>query len=458
MRLADLWRHASFRYAVALSFSILTVLMLAGGIGFGLMHAQLTARQNSRIQEVFAALQPALQNDDQPDLIEAVKARIAASPDRASVFQLRDAAGSILSANMTDIRAVPGWSYVDAAQLGIRSDYPYRLFTGTVGPYTLTVGQSDGDLDDFREIIANSLLWAALAVLAGAMITGAVLARRMQARVTLVAAAMQQVAAGDLSARLPVSGRADDVDTISVLINTALARLAQVVEAMRTVTEDIAHDLRTPLTRLRNRIEELSQKSAAGQLVTPDLDLALAECDQINQTFSALLRIAQINAGDRRAGFRRVDLGAILADLAEVYAPVAEDAGLRFDWSPQPHAEIFGDPELLTQMIVNLIENVIQHCRAGARLTCAVTAIPGAVRLHIADTGPGIAVEQRDAVFRRLYRIETSRTTPGSGLGLSLVQAIVHLHDADIALTDTGPAQGATPASGLTVTVTFPAP
>ena len=456
MRPADLWRHTAFRISMAVSVSVLTLLLLAGGIAYGLMHAQLSARQNSRIQEIFAALEPAMRQDDRQDLVETVTARMAASPDRTSVYVLTYA-GVILAANVTDPKAAPGWSSVDAAQLGIASDYPYRLLTGAVGSYLLTVGQSDADLDDLREIIANSLIWSALALLAGTIAAGVTLARRMQARLSLAEGTMQRVAEGDLSARLPVSGFGDDVDRLSGQINAALARLADVVRAMHDVTEDIAHDLRTPLTRLRTRIEDMARKSDGGQPVAQDLQTALADCDRINQTFSALLRIAQIQTGDRRAGFGSLDLAALLRDVAAIYAPVAEDAAMTLTAPPAAATLMVGDPELLTQMLANLIENAIQHGPPGTNILCEVAA---PATLRIADTGPGIAPDQRDAVFRRLYRLDASRTVPGAGLGLTMVKAIADLHGASITLTATD-GDGADAADGdgdrgLTVTITFP--
>ena len=452
MRPADLFRRTSFRLAMMMTVAILAVLLLAGGIGFGLMHAQLTNRQDARVTEMFRSLEQAIAAGDERDLIEIITSRIAASPEQSSIYLLKDQAGRVLAANIQGTDQPPGWSTVPAGLEGITGHYAYRVFSGTSGNYTLSVGLSNADLDDLGDILAGSLGWSALTVLMAAVGIGAVLATRMDKRLAQVDHIMNRVADGDLAARLDLSGRGDDLDQIAATINAALARLEGVVEAMRQVSADIAHDLRTPLNRLRIRIEKASTSVEAGQPMADDLAKALNEADQINETFSALLRIAQIESGSRKTGFRPLDLGKLLGDVVEIYRAVAEDAGQTLTTGANLAGRINGDPELLTQMFVNLVENAIRHCPAGTLVTCAVTEAAGKVSISIADTGAGIPVVERENVQRRLYRLEKSRTTPGSGLGLSLVRAIADLHKASVTLRDTNSAHG----KGLTVEVSFP--
>lgn len=452
MRPADLFRRTSFRLAMMMTVAILAVLLLAGGIGFGLMHAQLTNRQDARVTEMFRSLEQAMAAGDERDLIEIINSRIAASPEQSSIYLLKDQTGRVLAANIQGTDQPPGWSTVPAGLEGITGHYAYRVFSGTSGNYTLSVGLSNADLDDLGDILAGSLGWSALTVLIAAVGIGAVLATRMDKRLAQVDHIMNRVADGDLAARLDLSGRGDDLDQIAATINAALARLEGVVEAMRQVSADIAHDLRTPLNRLRIRIEKASTSVEAGQPMADDLAKALNEADQINETFSALLRIAQIESGSRKTGFRPLDLGKLLGDVVEIYRAVAEDAGQTLTTGANLAGRINGDPELLTQMFVNLVENAIRHCPAGTVVTCAVTEAAGKVSISIADTGAGIPVVERENVQRRLYRLEKSRTTPGSGLGLSLVRAIADLHKASVTLRDTNSAHG----KGLTVEVSFP--
>ena len=452
MRPAELIRHSSFRLAMMLTLFIVTTLLLAGGVGFGLMHAQLTSRQDAQVMEMFRSLEQVMATGDQPDLLETVASRIAASPDLASVYVLKDRSGQVLASNIDGVDPASGWSTVPADIAGVTTTYPYRVFTGMAGPYTLSVGLTDADLDDLREVMAGALGWSAFVVLIPALGVGTVLATRMDQRLAAVDQAMNRIAQGDLSARMALSGRGDDLDRIGRSINAALTRLEAAVGAMRQVSADIAHDLRTPLNRLRIRIEAAAHKAEAGLTNTDDLDAALTETDQINATFSALLRIAQIKAGSRRSEFEIVDLGAILRNVTEVYRDVAKDAGQVLTLGPLWAGRINGDAELLTQMLANLIENAIQHCPAGAEISCDIAETAGNVVLQVSDTGPGIPKSERENVLRRLYRLEKSRTSPGFGLGLCLVRAIADLHQGSLTLGETNAADG----TGLTVDIIFP--
>ena len=448
MRPADLARRTSFRLAFGMALLILTTLVVASTVGYALMRQQLTLRQDARVTEIFAALAQVSLEVDRQELIEAVTTRITASPDQSTIYRLKDAGGTLLAANIADVWIKPGWSTVEADTLGIATDYPYRVFAGPMGQYQVVVGLTNADLDDLAEIVMGAFGWAALFALMTALAAGVTIAMRIQTRLTDAEHTLALVAKGDLAARLPVTRRGDDLDQISGAINQTLSRLGGLVEAMRQVSTDVAHDLRTPLNRLRIRIEAAADKVAPGDPAAVELTAALEESDTINETFSALLRIAQIEGGARREKFAPVDLAEVLASLAEVYAEVAEDAGMTFSTRTEQPAVIEGDKELLTQMFANLIENAIRHCPAGTSIACAVEVSGSTVVATVRDSGPGIPAEERSRVFQRLFRLEQSRTTPGSGLGLTLVKAVADLHDASLSLTDALP--------GLRVTVVFP--
>jgi signal transduction histidine kinase len=436
---ADLLRQSSFRLALGVMLLVLTTLMLASGVGYGLMQSQLVARQDARVTEIFDAMELAILQDDETDLIEIFAAHIKASPDRATVYLLKNLDGRILIGNIGDAGLPQGWSTVQASRLGVQTDYPYRVFSGNAGSYSVTVGLTNADLDDLQEIVLGAFAWAAVFAVLATVAAGAVLALRVQARLANAEAAVARVAQGDLSARLPVAGRGDDLDRISGAINTSLARLQGLVEAMRQVSDDIAHDLRTPLNRLRIRIESAAANAARGLPVEQELSAAITESDTINETFSALLRIAQIETGARREKFADVDLALLIADIADVYVDVAEDAGQTLNRDVTGPAWVTGDRELLTQCFANLIENTIRHCPPGTAITCAVATEGGHVTAWVQDSGPGIPADQRDKVLRRLFRLEKSRTTEGTGLGLALVKAVADLHGAELALTDAVP-------------------
>lgn len=439
MRPADLMRRTAFRLALGVTLFVLTALVLASTIGYNLLRSQLDARQNARITEIFTALQETTLSGDQTDLIEAVTTRIKASPDLSTVYLLRGAEDEVLAGSLPDIWYQPGWSTVEAETLNIPNDYPYRIFAGTVDGYTIIVGLTDADLDDLAEISRSAFIWSAVGVLLAVIGVGALIATRIQARITEVEAVLHRVALGDLTARLTVSRQGSDLGQIALAINNALARLGNLVEAMRQVSADIAHDLRSPLNRLRISIEAAAQAEAKGLPVAADLAAAIAESDAISETFSALLRIAQIEAGNARQRFTPLNLSAVMEAVADVYTEVALDAGMTLTWDTFGAAMIEGDKDLLTQAFSNLIENVLRHCPPGTAITCSVALDGPQVTAIIRDNGPGIPEAESDNVLRRLYRLEKSRTTEGSGLGLALVKAVADLHHAALTLTDAQP-------------------
>jgi len=276
--------------------------------------------------------------------------------------------------------------------------------------------------------------------------------QRAERRVNGISSALDKVAAGNLVARLPVTTAGDDIDILSTQINSSLDRLRVTVDSMRQVSTDIAHDLKTPLNRLYITIEEASTKSRTGQCVGDDLEGALEEAQGINGTFEALLRIAQIEAGAKKSQFKTLNLKEVLETAAEVYTPVVEENEQRLTVDVANGADgqslpLFGDRNLMIQLVVNLIENSVNHCKAGTNIAITGGEDSAGVWMRVADSGPGIPDSEREKVFQRLYRLERSRTTRGTGLGLSLVKAIADLHRGAIELGDNKP--------GLATTIRF---
>lgn len=267
-------------------------------------------------------------------------------------------------------------------------------------------------------------------------------------------APMNAVAKGDLDARLPLSKRKDDIDHIAENMNNALALLQLQIEGMKQVSYNIAHDLKTPLNRLMINIEEAQMMQAKGKNVESQLAQASDEASQISGTFEALLRIAQIETGSRKPKFTSLDLKTVAEQVYEIYEPVASDSGHSFVFRNQSQnsnelkTELVGDKNLLMQMIVNLIENSIDHCPENSTITITLgNTAEQFPCISVCDTGSGIPKEEYKKVFQRLYRLDTSRTTTRAGLGLSLVKAVADLHEAEIHLSDNQP--------GLCVLIVF---
>jgi signal transduction histidine kinase len=289
--------------------------------------------------------------------------------------------------------------------------------------------------DGLRRYLGIALVPAILLSLVGGAIIGINSERRLQ-QINNVA---ERIMDGDLEERLPVTPRGDELDRLCMIFNRVLARLQSGVDALTCVGENIAHDLRTPLTAVRARLERSRVGALDGTPQGEVLDHALAGIDQALSIVTALLRIADIQHGARASHFQSFDLANIVQETAESYQPVAEDKGITLTTSIAIPALISGDRQLMIEALVNLVDNAIKFTPAGGEVDIALKGEPSRPALSVSDSGIGIPPEQRLAVFRRFYRLEKSRTTPGVGLGLSLVAAIAQLHRFELALEDNQP-------------------
>ncbi|MCT7378093.1 sensor histidine kinase [Chelativorans salis] len=440
----SLVRSTPFRLAVAFAVMVVVAFALTGIAVHKLVEWELRRYQDKTIRETYSVIADAYGDSDLQDMLEAVEMNVRATRGMDRIFEVTSADRRFLGGNVRDFDVPDGWSDIKGRAIGREPDLAYRVYAGMVDGNRVVVGTSQQENDSIQEILASSFAWATVLVAVLAVSGGAALAARVRRRFNAVGDTMHAVSRGRLSARIPSLGNGDDIDALARDINDALARLEHTVEGMRQVSADIAHDLKTPLNRLRLTIEEALDREAHGLSVGEALVEAAVEADRINETFEALLRISQIEAGSRKTRFGPVDLGAILEFLIEVYRDVADDAGqsLFFDRRAGAYPPLSGDRELLTQMFANLIENAIRHCPAGTTLTVKLQNDPQGLVARFEDDGPGIPEAEREKVFRRLYRLEKSRTSPGSGLGLSLVKAVADLHDAAIELNDMKPGLG----------------
>ena len=313
----------------------------------------------------------------------------------------------------------------------------------------LFVGWSTHQLHEMEEFVAASFVWGVVASIVLALTGGFVMSGRLMRKIETVSETSRDIIKGDLKRRVPVHEGGDELDHLALSINSMLDRIETLMEDLRQVTTDIAHDLRTPLTRLRNRLELALRTDLGEPAIRSIVAAARQETDVILEIFGALLRIAQIESGARKSGFIDVDLNAIVETLVEVYRPAAEDKNQRLDAVVEETLYLSGDRELLTQLFANLIENAIRHSPLGAHIQLHAGRDAERIAVSVADDGPGIPEPLRDKVLSRFFRLESSRTTPGSGLGLSLAAAVAHLHDATLTLDDNAP--------GLRVTVLIPA-
>jgi len=449
----NLLRSMPFR--LSLGFTLLYLLCFS--IGVLLYYQNLQDSMLEQINESLSDRQAsarALFEETGIKALESIVQTRSSNPMQTTFgYHLATIEGERIAGNVDVAISDVGWRTLHASTLGIESDENYRFYTTKMGDHLFSTGRSVRELDEMRHYSLSSFLVIFLVSTVLALIGGTILASRSHSRVRSIVSSMDSVANGNLNARLPISARHDDIDNLSSNMNDALSLLQQQINGMKQVSANIAHDLKTPLNRLYIKIEEAAALAHSGESVQAKLDDAIEEAANINGTFEALLRIAQIEAGARKAQFVAMDLRPTLATAVEVYEAVVEEndqtISLKLDDTVEANAglHLLGDKDLLLQVVVNLIENAIRHCPPGTDIVIGAGVVNSVVWMSVCDNGPGIPESEREKVFQRLYRLEASRTTKGSGLGLSLVRAVADLHCGTVTLEDNNP--------GLCVKVIF---
>ncbi|WP_082529236.1 HAMP domain-containing sensor histidine kinase [Aurantimonas sp. Leaf443] len=452
MRLPDRFRTTSFRLSVgyALSFGISAFVIMA--VTYVAASAQMQGIVRASIAEDMALFTHAFEEGGAAGLAEEVRERTgSAAADR--FFLALGPDGAAVAGNLPPQAWRPGHSVAalpaPPAGAAPEPETGDRLYAEgrTLGTLRVMAARRSDILAEIDDILLSALLSGGVVTALLALVGGTLVGLGPTRRVDAIAATTRAIVDGRLDLRLPVSGRGDELDRLAADINVMLARIETLVASLQQVSADIAHDLRTPLSHLRQRLEGLPRAQGRAALERA-AEEAVAGTDAIIQTFDALLRIAQIDAGARRSRFARLDLSALAERVADAYGEVARDAGHRFEASIEPGLAVFGDRDLLTQALANLVENAINHVPPPGRIALVLRGETGAARLEVRDDGPGIPEAERDRVFRRLYRLDRSRGTPGHGLGLALVASIAELHGARVTAADAGP--------GLVMTLDLP--
>ena len=379
-------------------------------------------------------------------LTNVIRERITRDPGGAGVYVLADQDMKPLIGNLdrwpSGLTDEQGWMRFRLLDRGPNhaDEHAARAQVFTLrGDLHLLVGRDVRDLDATRRVILDALTWGLALTAALALIGGWLLSHRVLRRLEAINQTSREIMEGDLSRRIPVGGGGDDFDQLAAGLNTMLARIEALMAGVRQVADNIAHDLRTPLARLHTKLELLSAELGEGHPAAATAAQTIVDTEEILTTFNALLRIARIEAGGRRAAFARVDLAPLVADLAELYEPVAAERGQHLALATAQPAWVVGDRDLLFQALGNLVDNAVKYTPEGGRVDLSLRCEDQHAVIEVADDGPGIPADLHGEVFRRFVRADSSRSTPGSGLGLSLVQAVVQLHGAAIELLDNRP-------------------
>lgn len=344
----------------------------------------------------------------------------------------------------------PGWIETSYRRIEAPDDVEHRAMVQVVelpGGFRLLVGRDLEERERIYGIIANAGRWSFALVVVLGLAGGFFVSRRVLKRIDAMTDTAQTIMAGDLAGRLPIAGTGDELDRLAGNLNVMLERIEALMGGLKEVTDNIAHDLKTPLTRLRNRCEQALRTARGDGEYRAALEATIAESDELIRTFDALLMIARAESGQARDNMTEFDAAEIARDVGELYEPLAEQKGLALKVEASEAAPVRGNRELVSQALANLIDNAIKYAGpeasklngAPAEIVVKVGAEGERIVLTVADRGPGIADADRGRVVERFVRLEQSRSQPGSGLGLSLASAVARLHGGELKLEDNQP-------------------
>jgi signal transduction histidine kinase len=432
-----LLRTTSFRLAATYLGLFTASVLVLGAVVYFSVGREIRLEFDERLEAETTRLRSYFEGADLARLAEQIRLRNfeAASLD----YRLEDRGGHLLAGNLPSLKAKDGdydagWADIAKPEVGADSDSDLErvLVTKLDGGAVLVVGEELRGIGQARRAVMIAFAWALAATLVLGTAGGLVLSAGFLRRIDSMGRAAQGIVAGNLGQRIPAAEVDDELGRLARILNRMFDRIETLIEANRHVSHDIAHDLRKPLGRHLRRLEAARSNAVSVGDYQSAVDLAISDVHGVLDTFNALLRIAQIETGARRAGFKPVDLAAIAAEVAGAFQPVIEDEGKTLTIDLAVAAPLLGDKELLTQMVANVIENALRHTPRGACIEVRSGRRAGATFVAICDNGPGVPEEHRSRIFERFYRVDAARATPGDGLGLSIVAAIGDIHDLTI--------------------------
>ncbi len=455
-------KRVKLHQSAAVRMAVLFVCLFAAStiVAFAALYIKigldLDEHQKSDVMEMHQAVHRALGNQSEAALSSLNGDALEDLVDEDAVYLLVNERDEFIAGNVKTVPRFDGWLQLPWNSLGYTGNNRPAGIGGVMGKWQavpgghLFIGSGDGEELKARDMVWEGLGLALIIAAAAGLSGGALLGMRARRRIDVISRALDAAAGGDLSVRIPLRSSGDELDQISGRINSTLDRLQSSVASLRQATTDIAHDLRSPIGRVRQRLQRASKTASSAPEYRDVVDKSVGDIDKIVDTFNALLRIAQIEGGMQKQRFTAQSLRHVLATVVDAYAAVAEDAGqtLDSDLDRLGALEVLGDKDLLSQLFANVVENAICHCPSGSRISIVAELTTIGPVVKISDNGLGIPNDEFRNVFRRFYRLEKSRTTAGSGLGLALVAAIAEVHDVKIELRDNGP--------GLLVVLGFP--
>ncbi len=443
----ELWRSAAYRLAFGYT-ALCAVAVLATGFAVYYAASAMVWRDfDHAITEEVTGLKREYGEGGLPDLMDALT-RHARRPGNPYRYALFDRGGGVVVRQSSLPDAVPGWSEARLEPSG-QPSWHARFFAERLPDgETLIVAGDTSELDRLRDRLFGALAIGFIIILglgaAGTILFG----RHLRRRLETISTTAEAIMAGDLRQRVSVGPSGDEFDRAGASLNAMLDRIAQLVENLRQVSSDVAHDLRTPLQRLRSAIENGLSGTQDIVPLRDALELALGQSDAMLALFEAILRICEVETSGLRDRFEPVDIAALVRRVCEMYGPAIEDGGRTLACDSEGAVLVLGDRELLIQMTTNLLDNALLHTPEGTEVTVSTQHGGACARLIIADTGPGVPERDRDRITQRFVRLDRARTTTGHGLGLNLVAAITAAHHGQLVIEDNYP--------GLRATISLP--
>jgi signal transduction histidine kinase len=455
-RLAQVWRTSTVRLTATFItiFSVFAILLMAF-IGWQ-SSVQIQRQQADDIDREVRLLQRIEVNQGVRGLAFALN-RIASQPG-PGIYYLGDASGQFLLGNLVAVPAEvlinPGVYTFDYDRAGplnegagpeaaVRSGVAIVRSVELGSGMRLVVGRDVVERRGYSAIILQSFLVGVAGIILFSVVAGGVTARRVLKRIDTIRDTSTKIMSGNLAERVPITRRNDEFDGLALNLNAMLDRIEQLLQGLKEVTDNVAHDLKTPLTRLRNQAEAALRDGSTDEMRQTALENVIGESDRLIRTFNALLMIARAEAGAPSGALSEIDISAIIADMAELYAPVAEDEGIEVVTAVEEGVTLRANRELIGQATVNLLENAMKYARpedgSAGKITVELKRVGAMVQLVVADNGPGIPEGERKRVLERFVRLEKSRSETGSGLGLALVNAVARLHGGSFRIEDNQP-------------------
>ncbi|HEX5046340.1 MAG TPA: HAMP domain-containing sensor histidine kinase [Gammaproteobacteria bacterium] len=452
MKLRTLFRTSVFQLTLAYTalFTVSAVALVAFlyWSTFGYIERQ----TNAVIEAEINGLSEQYKQGGLSALKDVIDDRVMNREDQGAVYLLANLIGTPYAGNLHSWpreldRFAGEWVDFTVRDPATGRESPVRAMVFRFGlGFRLLVGRDTTELTRVKEVFQRALFYGLPLVLGLSLLGGLLVARGAQRRLADLNRTTRQIMAGDLTRRAPLSGSHDEHDELAQNINAMLDQIEGLLEGMRHVGDSVAHDLRGPLTRLRNRLETLA---ASAKPDRDDIAECVAQVDHVLDTFNALLRIARVESGAHRSAFAAVELGKIVRDVAELYQAAADERSIALSCDCRARVEVFGDRELLAQALTNLLDNAVKYTPPGGSVKLTLERTDDTAVVRVADTGPGVPEADRERVLQRFARLDQARSQPGNGLGLALVKAVALQHHGRLTLSDNAP--------GLVVILELPA-